>query len=61
MVVSGLPSEEEAVVEEGATEVVVEVDIQGTLDCVTGCLCPLNPIVCACHSRSCVQLLFVRL
>lgn len=30
MVVSGLPSEEEAVVEEGATEVVVGVDIQGT-------------------------------
>ena len=29
MVVSGLPSEEEAVVEEGATEVVVGVDIQG--------------------------------
>ena len=36
--VSGLPSEEEGVVEEGATEVVV-VDIQGTqpsfLDCPT--------------------------
>lgn len=29
MVVSGLPSEEEAVVEEGAIEVVVGVDIQG--------------------------------
>ena len=30
MVVSGLPSEEEGVVEEEATEVVVGVDIQGT-------------------------------